>query len=232
MFSTSVKIGVRSCVRLLSSEAGRSVVSVQGRVRTTDALRLVDAGIIGQKAVAKVPLQAGTVINVFAEPVKSSPTMHTVQFDDRTHVAPTDGAEFISHGCFGTTNTRIIVDEDCASASFVVTRDVEAGGDLSFNYNTTEWHMNSPFVCQCASCQAGHTRKVQGHKHLSLEERSNIAHETSPHIRQLSAMEAAAHLKMLASLEENAETYFSALGEAEAEDEDVDAVASAGAGAN
>ncbi|GBG34894.1 Hypothetical Protein FCC1311_111172 [Hondaea fermentalgiana] len=176
-------------------------------LKTGDALELVQTENIGRKAIAKVALQPGTVINVFEEPVESRPTMHTVQFDETTHVAPTLGAEFISHAC-ADTNTRIVVDEDCRSASFVVTKPVEAGEDLFFNYNTTEWDMNSPFACACPACQAaGKTTNVQGFKYLTIEERTAIIKEVSPFVRSKSLQEVNEYKALLASLEDNTE-YF------------------------
>ena len=178
-------------------------------VSTSEAIRLVETKTIGRKAVAAVALKAGTVINTFVHPVLRSPLMHTVQFDDKVHVAPTDGAEFISHWCEDT-NTRIVVAEDRRSAQFVTTCDVQAGDDLSFNYNTTEWSMNSPFLCACPACEASqHPRYVRGFKHLSVEDRSAIASETSPLIRDKAWEEARAHLEQLEGIHENEnEVYF------------------------
>mmetsp|Transcript_15300 Transcript_15300/g.28139 ORF Transcript_15300/g.28139 Transcript_15300/m.28139 type:complete len:211 (+) Transcript_15300:32-664(+) len=177
---------------------GRKMFSTKATIMSTlEALQVVDAGKIGKKAISRVPLKAGTILGSWDAPVEKGPTMHTVQFDSDYHVAPIDGAEFISHGCSGT-NTKIQVAQDRKSARFVVTADVEEGADLFFNYNTTEWDMNSPFVCSCPACQAApFPRTVRGFKHLSITEREEILHETSPYIKELAIEEASAHLTEL-----------------------------------
>lgn len=186
-------------------------------MKTEDALELVETKTIGRKAIARVPLAAGTVINVFREPVEGRPTMHTVQFDETTHVAPTLGAEFISHACAGT-NTRIVVHDDRKAASFVVTKDVDAGEDLSFNYNTTEWDMNSPFPCECADCKAsGVTRSVRGFKHLSNADRMLIMNEVSPFVRQRTMEELKEIHEMIHAAEDDVE-YFAVLEGEQEED--------------
>lgn len=196
--------------------AARSLATYRrsGVVPTREAIRLVETKTIGRKAVANVALKAGTVINTFQTPVLNRPTMHTVQFDEHIHVAPTDGAEFISHWCEDT-NTRIVVAEDRQSAQFVTTCDIEPGQDLSFNYNTTEWDMNSTFFCACPSCVASQSgpRNIRGFKHLSLSERSAIAAETSPLIREMAFDETVKHLSVLEEIQQNEEDiYFSLAG--------------------
>jgi len=114
----------------------------------------------GRKAVARCNLAPNTVINEFFDPVMTRPTMHTICLGANVHVAPTYGAEFISHACAGT-NTRILV--GASSGKVVVTKPVAAGEDLSFNYETTEWVLSCPFECACASCLAsGSKRLVRG----------------------------------------------------------------------
>ena len=194
-------------------------------IPTKQALRIVDAGAIGQKAVARVPLKAGTVINEWDSPVKKAPTMHTVQFDEHIHAAPTQGAEFISHGCAGCTNTRIVVAPDRKSAQFVVSRDVEQGEDLFFNYNITEWDMDSCFVCACPVCQTlEQPRFVNGFKHLSLSEQKEIAHEASPFIREKAAREALEHLIFLREVSNREQEDYYDLARTSDEDEDQAAV--------
>jgi|GEM_PF-1462816 len=184
-------------------------------INTKEALQLVETQAVGLKAVARNDLLRGTIINVFRSPILSSPTMHTVMLDEATHVAPTEGAECISHAC-DATNTRIIIHEDRKGASFVVTEDVAAGEDLTFNYNTTEWDMNSPFTCQCAACkQKGFPTVVRGFKHLSLEERSRIADEASPLILKQSAEDSSRFSNLVDTLQKNEASYFSPIEDPE-----------------
>eukprot|EP00924_Labyrinthula_sp_SR-Ha-C_P008318 snap_masked-scaffold_11-processed-gene-9.30-mRNA-1 protein AED:0.04 eAED:0.04 QI:0/-1/0/1/-1/1/1/0/173 len=133
---------------------------------TKNAISLINHPIVGKKAVASKLLKAGATLHVFEEPVVDKPTMHTLQLAETRHVSPFDGAECISHSCTNN-NVAAIIEEK--RAKFIILKDVKEGEELSFNYNCTEWDMNSPFVCQCAKCQG--RKMVQGFKHLEDEEK-------------------------------------------------------------
>lgn len=179
-----VTIGVDPSVQ---SRAGTD--SVERVVATAEAIQIVDAGVVGRKAVAAQDLTAGTIINEFREPVFDHPTMHTVCLSESVHVAPTEGAEFISHAC-ADTNCRIVVSSDGKVGRVTVTKPVRKGEDFSFNYNTTEWRMSCPFTCVCSSCSKLEApRLVAGFANLSREERIRIQSETSPYVRRLAEVE-------------------------------------------
>jgi hypothetical protein len=109
------------------------VVNLARKVTTTSVLSLVNCPVVGKKAVAKHALPRGAVLNVFKTPVLTYPTMHTVQLTTDVHVAPTDGAECISHQCGPDTNSAVVVADDFKSAAFVTTRDVAEGEEMTFN---------------------------------------------------------------------------------------------------
>mmetsp|Transcript_10342 Transcript_10342/g.12454 ORF Transcript_10342/g.12454 Transcript_10342/m.12454 type:complete len:220 (-) Transcript_10342:1635-2294(-) len=195
-FSRSSALKRASLRKLSVSSPIASPMEELDFIETEAALRVVPGGAVGKKAVANMPLKKGMLINEFAAPVFNGPTMHTVQLTEDIHIPPTRGAEFISHACENT-NTRIIIDSDDLVGRFVVTEDVEEGEDLFFNYNTTEWDMNSPFECLCESCKAGKSRYIRGFKHLSLKDQENIMHETSPLIRAKAMDHCLNHLQHL-----------------------------------
>jgi hypothetical protein len=114
--------------------------------------------------------------------------MHTVCLTNGVHVAPTFGAEFISHACGLDTNVSMIVQPDAHSCKVVITKDTSLGEDLYFNYNTTEWTMSCPFQCSCHVCRnEGKSRLVRGFAHLSVEEQDELieANEVSTYIKSL-----------------------------------------------
>ena len=61
----------------------------------------------------------------------------------------------------------------------IAIRDIAEGEEITFDYNTNEWDMATPFECMATG------RKVRGYKHLSAEERARIRDFTSPFILQL-----------------------------------------------
>jgi hypothetical protein len=149
-------------------------------------------GVSGRKAVARTTLEAGTVLNEFAQPVFTRPTMHTVCLSASVHVAPTQGAEFISHAC-ADTNTRITVSANGLQGKVVTTRKVFEGEDLSFNYQTTEWILSCPFQCACKSCclAAGDKVIIRGFAFLPPAERMRLWNEASPYVRAMASRAAA-----------------------------------------
>jgi len=158
-------------------------------VLTRQAIHVVEGPKnVGLKAIAGMDLPMGTVINEFTAPVFRNPTMHTVCIANGIHVAPTFGAECISHACGPNTNVSIRVNSNERGAKVVVTKDVPKGEDLYFNYNTTEWTMSCPFQCSCQKCQAeGKSRLVQGFSHLSNEEQDELllTDQVSSYVRSL-----------------------------------------------
>jgi hypothetical protein len=153
------------------------------------SIKVVDGSKdVGRKAIAAKDLKIGTVINEFYAPVFRHPTMHTVCLTNGIHIAPTFGAECISHACGLDTNVSMVVQPDAKSCKVVITRDTACGEDLVFNYNTTEWTMSCPFQCSCHVCQnEGKSRTVRGFAHLSVEEQDELisANEVSAYIKSL-----------------------------------------------
>lgn len=49
--------------------------------------------------------------------------------------------------------------------SIIALKDIASGDGVTFDYNTTEWDMASPFNCGCGTASCVGT--VQGYKHLS-----------------------------------------------------------------
>ena len=61
----------------------------------------------------------------------------------------------------------------------VAIREIAEGEEITFDYNTNEWDMATPFECMITG------RKVGGYKHLNAQERDQIRDFTSPFILQL-----------------------------------------------
>lgn len=143
---------------------------------------------IGRKAVAAKNLTPGMVLNEYSHPVFRTPTMHTVCLDGVIHVAPTYGAEFISHQCGPNCNVQMQVQPDRKSAKVVVVKPVLQGEDLAFNYNTTEWTMSCPFSCGCSVCLAsGKAKHVGGFANLSKQEQQELVEQASGYVRSMVA---------------------------------------------
>ena len=61
-------------------------------------------------------------------------------------------------------------------------RPIAAGEELSFDYETTEWELASPFVCACGAvnCRRG---PVRGYLHATPERRTLLGETAASHLR-------------------------------------------------
>ncbi len=69
--------------------------------------------------------------------------MHTVQFDVNKHIYCDDAARYTNHSCNPTATL------DFTTYTLKANKDIKEGSEITFNYLTTEWIMNSPFECNC-----------------------------------------------------------------------------------
>lgn len=109
-------------------------------------------------------------------------TRYSVQIGRDTHLDPDDVATplervrqrqwmYLNHHC--QPNAWI------TERTLVALRDIPAGDGVTFDYNTTEWDMASPFDCHCGSPACVGT--VRGAKHLNAAQRARIAAWRAPY---------------------------------------------------
>lgn len=60
--------------------------------------------------------------------------------------------------------------------------DIAAGDGVTFDYNTTEWDMASPFDCHCGTASCVGT--VRGYKHLSPSARERLQGYLAEYLRE------------------------------------------------
>jgi hypothetical protein len=65
---------------------------------------------------------------------------------------------------------------DTADLTFRALRNIKRGEECTFNYLTTEYEMAVPFVCRCGAAKC--FGLIQGHKHLSPEQREELASQS------------------------------------------------------
>jgi hypothetical protein len=145
---------------------------VNGSERT---LRVVATGV-EQHVIAAVPFEEGARILRIEGDLSERPNRYSLQVDDGLHVvlpagsAPDDGIvrerypwRFLNHSCAPNAAVR--------GRDLVAIRPVRLGDEVTFDYNTTEYEMASPFVCRCGAC-AGRT--IGGFRHLTTEEQRRL----------------------------------------------------------
>ncbi|HEY5813526.1 MAG TPA: SET domain-containing protein-lysine N-methyltransferase [Terrimicrobiaceae bacterium] len=88
----------------------------------------------------------GSVVLDFSDAIESVQTYQTVQTGNHRHVLHETLAK-LNHSCA----PSLIVDtrkRECRAA-----RNIQPGDELNFFYPSTEWTMDEPFACSCASPQ-------------------------------------------------------------------------------
>ncbi|MCB9763497.1 MAG: SET domain-containing protein [Alphaproteobacteria bacterium] len=142
-------------------------------------LRLGELGLVATEAV-----DAGQAILLLDGVLSPTPTRESVQIGPALHVGippelPAADRQrrylwrFLNHSC--QPSARVVGD-------LVVAIDrVEAGGDVTFDYQTTEIELSNPFQCQCGHCGGAW---IRGFRHLSAEEQLRRAPWLADHLRR------------------------------------------------
>lgn len=61
-------------------------------------------------------------------------------------------------------------------------RPIAQGDEVTYDYNTTEYSMASPFLCHCGHCSG---TEIRGFRHLSIPERQRRARILAAYLRPL-----------------------------------------------
>ena len=152
-----------------------------GNVRTT--ARNGQTALVTQRAIA-----AGeTVINL-GGPIRAEPTRYTLQVSEDEHIEPaaieeTPGPDEGEDALWRFGNHSSKANCYIANRAFVAARPIAEGEEITFNYNTTEYDMASPFECWETGSM------VRGYAHLSPSERGPIAKFVAPHVLRLAEQE-------------------------------------------
>lgn len=126
---------------------------------------------------AKEDLGMNSVIKL-AGVISDHQTMYSIQLGKNKHLNLPAGVNgnidnpdffwtYLNHSC--QPNGYI----DTAELVFRALRKIKRGEECTFNYLTTEYEMAAPFICQCGA--AGCFGLIQGYKHLSAEQREELA---------------------------------------------------------
>lgn len=112
----------------------------------------------------------------------AQPDMHSVQLTRDEHLDFANAlpaASLTHHECDPNGDLHITG----GGVTFRARREIAEGEILSFDYNTTEWLLESPFLCRCGneSC-VGH---VGGFSLLPPDQQAELLPRTSPWIRSL-----------------------------------------------
>jgi hypothetical protein len=156
-------------LRLPLPQAGIAVLRAHGSFRTTAARDHL----------------AGEVLLRLVGVVFPLPTQHSVQVGRNQHIDVPPGTpwvaqldcypfRFLNHSCDPNAMFR--------GRELVAIRRVPRGDEITFDYNTTEWELATPFPCDCGALRCVGT--VRGYRHLSTAEQQPRRAFAAAHVLQ------------------------------------------------
>jgi hypothetical protein len=120
------------------------------------------------------PFAPGELLLLLRGSLVAQPTRHTIQVDDDQHLEgePTVLWRYVQHSCAPNAAIR--------DRELLAIAEIAAGDEITFDYETTEWDMASPFACACGApaCRG----IVRGFRHLDAGARAALAPRAAPHL--------------------------------------------------
>ena len=126
-----------------------------------------------------------SILEVRGDVIKQA-SRYSIQVSSDLHIEPSvlpDNIEFFDDYLWPFLNHGFEPNAMMQGRQLIAIRDIAAGDEITFDYNTNEWDMATPFDCMKTG------RQVRGYKHLNAEERAQIRDFTSPFILQLAEAE-------------------------------------------
>jgi hypothetical protein len=114
--------------------------------------------------------------------LRNTPSIFTVQCSETCHVQPEHTTlEKSNHSC--EPNCEAFVSEEHRMFALRAKLDMVPGEIITFDYETTEWSMESPFKCCCGTPTCRGT--IQGFKHMKPELQIKHLSGAADHIQRL-----------------------------------------------
>jgi hypothetical protein len=169
------------------SSVGQSLPPAMGGWCDVRETRL--AGHLGLEAAR--PFAVGACVLRIEGDVVDRPSRYSVQVGVGAHVdvGPGDARgesgrhpwRFLNHSCAPNTARE--------GRDLLALRPIDAGQELTFDYEANEWDMAEPFVCACGAdaCRGW----IRGYRHLSPVVREALRERTAAHLFVLAAGETA-----------------------------------------
>lgn len=137
------------------------------------------------RLVAIRPLRAGERLFRLEGETMARPSRYSLQIGEELHLDLGPGHSsgeilerffwrFMNHSCDPTVEIR--------GPEVIARKDIGPTEAVTYNYNTTEWEMAEPFVCQCGSPRC--LQRIRGFKHLTPAQRAELP-AISPHLARL-----------------------------------------------
>jgi SET domain-containing protein len=145
--------------------------------RTSEKVKRI-VGPFGYSINCSSNIRSGERIFRLSGQLVSQPSKYTIQRWESEHLSP-EGAlwAWVNHACVP--NCAI----DFETWELVSRSPIRVGEEMTFNYNSTEWEISSPFNCRCGSPNCGQV--IRGFRYLNGAQRDGLRALLSPYLRSL-----------------------------------------------
>lgn len=153
-------------------------------LRCNSEIVAVEVGPNGRRLVAIRPIASGTRLFTITGRESGTPTRYSVQVTATLHLDQDCARD--EHDVVQRYFWRYL-DHDCDPSAVIrereviAIRDIEVGDGVTFDYNTTEYDMASPFQCHCSSAHC--VGVVRGARHLTAAQRKRVARWLPAYLR-------------------------------------------------
>jgi SET domain len=142
-----------------------------------------DGGQYRLQALVSIP--AGQTILAIDGVVTDRPSRGSIQIDDLAHVEVPGGQDlettmdrhpwrFLNHCC--------VPNAAIDGRTLIAVTAIAAGEQVTFDYNTTEYEMASPFACACGAPAC--LGEIRGFRFLTAAQRQQRLARLAPHLRR------------------------------------------------
>lgn len=129
----------------------------------------------------------GEIITEIRGELTESASKYSIQISETEHLLPFSSNpndpvstwRFLNHSC--EPNSYI----DLQKMVLIALTDIFEGEEVRFNYNTTEFEISSPFICNCKSINC--YGKIKGFRHLSGEKQKILNPYIAPYLKKNTA---------------------------------------------
>lgn len=132
---------------------------------------------------AAAPIAAGEAILAIDGELTDRPSRFSVQVDDVCHIevpAAQDLATSIERSPWRFLNHSCAPNAVVRGRQLIATAAIAAGDEITFDYNTTEFELASPFACHCGAGDC--LGSIHGFRHLGREQRLRRRAALAPHL--------------------------------------------------
>lgn len=136
------------------------------------------------RVIALEPIEVGATVLEIHGVFVDRPSKYSVQVEDNLHVElpNVEGLaqdpdrhpwRYLNHSC--DPNAALV------GLKLVAIKPIGRWDEVTFDYNTTEYEMSTPFTCQCGRCGGA---AVRGFKFLTLQQQRDLYPRLADHLRR------------------------------------------------